>query len=237
MPCRLTSRRMLRRCGQRPVACSSHVPSRRRSPASNCSNGSSARATIRLGSTSGIATALSGRSAALITEGRVTQGSPSASSGGPSPVRTPGTEAAGPPRCSRRAGGSSPAPASPNTASNASSKAARSSTRFTNVSRAAQYNPVRERGSRCRSACTNRLGPLAATVTPAPRIRATSPTAKAARSTPGSSSGAVIGGDAMTYPAGTPAAAPARPAPPGRTSSWLRRRPVRAGRSAAAPLR
>ncbi|CFE48583.1 Uncharacterised protein [Mycobacterium tuberculosis] len=53
LPCGLDSNRMLRRRGQRAIVASSQAPSRRRSSGSNWSNGSSARATMRLGRTSG----------------------------------------------------------------------------------------------------------------------------------------------------------------------------------------
>ena len=88
LPCRLVSVRRVRRIGQNATACSSQVPIRRRSASSNCSNGSSARATIRLGSTSGIAAASPAASAARSDGGRVAQGNPPAC--GPLRVAVPG---------------------------------------------------------------------------------------------------------------------------------------------------
>ena len=76
-----------------------------------------------------------------------------------------------------------------------------SSARFTRVSRATQYSRERVTGTSVRIAATKAVGPLADTTTPAARSRATSATAKAARSTPRSSAGAVTR-DAVGAPPG-----------------------------------
>ena len=139
LPRRCGSRRRLRRRGQCATARSSHSPSRRRSSGSNRSNGSSARATIRLGSVSGMPMSAAWLSTAVIEAGRVVQGRPPSATAVARPG-TPASSAAVVPRLCLRPGGSTPRTASAKIASNTESKAARSSMRFTSVSRAAQYS-------------------------------------------------------------------------------------------------
>ena len=156
--------------------------------ASNCSNGSSARATIRLGSTSG--TAHAGCRGSVRRRRRPRAGWSTAARRrralGPSPVRTPGAGRRGgaprattsgrpdpvpprrhrTPRRTRRRRRSGPRPGSP-------ASAAPPSTARCAIAAPAAAAPA-----------TNPAGPLAATATPAARTRATSATANAARSTP-----------------------------------------------------
>jgi hypothetical protein len=80
--------------------------------------------------------------------------------------------------------------------------------RLTKVSLAAQYSDTVVCGAKCWSACTKPAWPLADTVTPAVRRRATIAAAKAARSMPRNSNGA------FTSVGAAPRSAPARRAVP-----------------------
>ena len=198
LPCALGSNRRLRLRGQRATDASSHVPSRRRSSGSKRSNGSSASAARRLGSTSGSRTfgpAVSSCSVDVVAGGRVDQGSDWA----PAdllPVRStvPAAGVRGPGSGKSALGPLAPSGwAEPKTAANTASKPARSSIRLTNVSRAAQYSAEVVSGTSWRSACTKLVWPLADTHTPTPRRRATRAAANAARSTPRNSNGVFTG--------------------------------------------
>ena len=76
LPAWCGSARMLRRVGQCAALCSARSRSGAGPASSNCSNGSSARATMRLGSVSGMAVASSAVLAAWIDGGRVVHGGP-----------------------------------------------------------------------------------------------------------------------------------------------------------------
>ena len=198
LPCGLDSNRRLRRRGQRATDASSQVPSRRRSSGSKRSNGSSASAAMRLGRTSGSRTlgpAVPSCSVDVVAGGRVDQGSvgrqqiccrreapcrPRACGG-------PGAAGARRDPWHRRVRRSRTPLRTPHR------NAPRSSIRLTKVSRAAQYSAEVVSGTSCRSACTKLAWPLADTVTPAPRRRATRAAANAARSTPRNSNGVVMG--------------------------------------------
>ena len=167
--------------------------------------------------------------AARIDGGRVVHGGPALC--GPVLVTVTGGRDRGGDRtrCALSDTGSTGSTASANTASKTASNAVMSSARFTPASAA----PPNTAGAGHRYQCAHRrdaaVGPLAET-THSRGLQATSATAKAARSTPRSSAGAVTR-DAVGAPPGSAAPPPARPPRRSRTSARHRHRPGRAGRS------